>query len=105
MNKYKILFTQTFKDMFKYQFDKYISYSPSYALKIEKRLYEAISVLELFPYATPSVKFRGKPETYRKFIIKKRFLIIFKILDSIIYLLYFIDGRQSPKNYSKIYKD
>ena len=105
MNKYKILFTQTFKDMFKYQFDKYKSYSPTYALNIKKKLNEAISALEIFPYATPSVKFRGKSETYRKFIIKKIFLIVFKVVDDTIYLLYFIDGRQAPKNYFKIYKD
>lgn len=105
MNKYKILFTQTFKDMFKYQLDKYNSYSPTYALKIEKKLHEAISILELFPYATPSVKFKGKSETYKKFIIKKRFLIVFRIVDNTIYLLYFIDGRRATKNFFKIYNN
>lgn len=104
MNKYKILFTQTFKDMFKYQFDKYKSYSPTYAYNIKKKLNEAISALEIFPYTTPSVKSKEKSITYRKLIIKKRFLIIFKISQNTIYLLYFIDGRQSPKNYFKIYK-
>ena len=105
MNKYKILFTQTFKDMFKYQFNQYYSYSPTYALNIKKKLFQAISTLETFPHATPSVKFKRKQETYRKIVIKKRFLIIYKILDNTIYLLYFTDGRQDSKNYFKIHKD
>lgn len=104
MNKYKIFFTQQFKDMFNFQLSKYYSYSPTYALNIEKKLNEAINILEIFPHSTPSIKLKNKSETYRKFIIKKRFLIIYKISNNIIYLLYFVDARQSRKNYFKIKK-
>ena len=104
MKNYKVMFSPSFVKMFKDELNTCISYSSTYARQIEKKVYEAINLLKIFPYATPSIKFRGDPETYRKFVIKKRFLIIFQIFDDIIQLQYFIDGRQNPTNYLKLYK-
>lgn len=94
----------SFIRMLEDELNKYMSYSSTYARQIEKKVYEAINLLKIFPYATSRIKFRGDPETYRKFVIKKRFLIVFQVFDGIIQLQYFIDGRQAPKNYLKIYK-
>lgn len=76
-------------------------FSPTYALKIEHSLHDALNFLKLFPYATSTIKLKGKPKIYRKFVIQKRFLIVFKLIQNTIYLSYFIDGRRSLKNYLK----
>ena len=68
MKKYNILFTQSFKEMFITQFNKYTSFSPHYALKLKHQLYDAISVLEFFPYAAPIFKFKENSKYYRKTI-------------------------------------
>lgn len=99
MKKYNILFTQSFKEMFITQFNKYTSFSPHYALKLKHQLYDAISVLEFFPYAAPIFKFKENSKYYRKLIINNRFLLIFKIYHKTIYLLYFLDGIQSSENF------
>ncbi|MBR5227773.1 MAG: hypothetical protein IKV94_03955 [Clostridia bacterium] len=104
MKSYKVIFSPSFIKMFEDELNNYISYSSAYTRKIEKKVYEAINLLKIFPYATPTIKFRGDPQVYRKFIVKKKFLIVFKVLDDTIHLDYFIDGRQAPKNYLKIYK-
>lgn len=103
MKRYKVIFSPSFTKIFKDVLNQYLNYSSTYSHKVQKQVYEAINLLQIFPYATPTIKFRGDPEIYRKFVIKKRFLIIFKIVDSTIHLDYFIDGRKSPKNYFKIY--
>ncbi len=103
MKSYNVLFTQAFKDMFKYQIDKYTVYSPSFASKIEKSLYNMVQFIKIFPYATSTIKLRGKTEVYRKFVILKKFLVVFKLVNKTIYLSYFLDGRMSPNNYFKNY--
>lgn len=76
-------------------------FSPKYAIKVRKSLYNTLEFLKTFPYATSTIKFRGNPKVYRKFVIQKRFLIVFKLSRNTIYLSYFIDERKSPKNYLK----
>lgn len=104
MKSYNVIFSPYFIQMLKEELIHYTTYSSSYAHKIEKRVYEAINILKIFPYATPIIKFRGEPEIYKKFIIMKRFLIIFKVFDNTIHLDYFIDARQSYDEYFKSLK-
>lgn len=99
MKNYNVVFTQTFKDMVNKELNNYVFYSPAYATKIRRSLYNTLEFLKIFPYATSTIKFRGNPQVYRKFVIQKRFLIVFKLSHNTIYLSYFIDGRKSPKNY------
>ena len=79
----------------------YKIFSPSFASKIEKSLYNMVQFIKIFPYATSTIKLRGKTEVYRKFVILKRFLVVFKLVNKTIYLSYFLDGRMSPNNYFK----
>ena len=104
MNKYKVILSPTFRKMFKEHLNKYKYYSDVYCNNIEKKLYNAINLLKLFPYSLPIIKYKGIPQIYRKYIIKNRFLIIFKIVNNNVYLLYFIDGRQNPKKYFNLLK-
>ena len=102
MEKYNVILAPSFKKSLNNTLSIYDIFSSSYSSKIEKKIYDAIALLEFFPYATPSIKFKNKPGYYRKFNIQKRFLIIFKISGDYIYLLYFIDARRDSKNYFKI---
>lgn len=95
MIKYKLVFTLSFKNMLKDELIRCKNFNPTYALKIEKIVYNSISLLRVFPYASQLFKIQGKAQIYRKIIINKKFLIIFKIYNNIIYLLYFVDGRTS----------
>ena len=104
MKNYKIIFSPSFIKMLEDELKNYITYSLTYSRKIENKVYEAISILKIFPYSTPIIKFKSEQEIYRKFIVKKRFLIVFKVLNDTIHLDYFIDGRQSTKNYFKFNK-
>ena len=105
MNKYKVLLASSFNTMLKYTLYKNKYYSIAYTNKVVDKIYQAITVIKTFPYATPSVKFKYKVGEYRKYIVSNRFLIIFKIESDNIYLLYFIDGRKSLNNYFKINVD
>ena len=99
MKDYKIIFAPSFNKMLKNNLEQCKKYSLIYADKIERKVYESIKLLKRFLYATPTLRIRGKPGNYKKIIIKHRFLIVFQIDNTNINLLYFIDGRQSPKNY------
>lgn len=98
MIKYKIIFTSSFKNMLKDELIKCKTFNSTYALKIEKIIYNSINLLRIFPFASQLFKIKGISQVYRKVIINKRFLIIFKIYNNTIYLLYFVDGK---KPYSK----
>lgn len=98
MNRYNVILAPSFTKMVKYELNRY---GVIYASKIEKGIYDAVILLKLFPFASQTIKFKGKPGTYRKITIIKRFLIVFRITNNDVHLLYFIDGRQSPKNYFK----
>lgn len=99
MPKYKIIFSPEFIKMFKDNLYLYKSYSSTYSNKIKKKIRRAINLIELFPYATPSVRVRGITDIYRRFIINKKFILIFKITDDTVYFLYFFDARQNFKKY------
>ena len=103
MKSYNVIFSPSFIEMLEDELSHYITYSSTYASKVEKRVYEAIELLKIFPYATPTIKFRGDLEIYRKFIVYERFLLVFKVLDDTIHLDYFIDGRRIPRNYFKLF--
>lgn len=99
MLKYKIIFSPEFSKMFKDNLYLYKSYSSTYASKIKKKIRRAITLIQLFPYATPSISLRGITDVYRRFIINKKFILIFKITDDTVYFLYFFDARQNFKKY------
>lgn len=101
MKNYNIKFTKTFNRTLKNNLKRCKKYSLSYADKIERKVFESIKLLQIFPYANPTLNIRGKPEKYKKIIIKHRFLIVFQINNEDINLLYFIDGRQSYRNFFK----
>ena len=104
MKSYKIRFTKSSDKMLESNLKHCKKYSPTYADKIERKVYESIKLLKIFPYANPTLRIRGKPGNYKKIIIKHRFLIVFQINNKNINLLYFIDGRQSPRNFFKSLK-
>lgn len=105
MKHYKVILSPTFIQMLKYELKYCARINTSYARKIENKVFDAIRILKIFPYATPIIKLRGDPETYRKYVVKKKFIIIFQIYTDSVQLEYFIDARQSLKNYFKLFKD
>lgn len=102
VKNYNVIFLPSFSKMFENTLNNCRHFSPTYALKIEHSLHDALYFLKLFPYATSTIKLKGNPKIYRKFVVQKRFLIVFKLTQNTIYLSYFIDGRQVPKKLFKI---
>jgi len=105
LKEYKDILVKSFLSMLRYLLHRGKYYSVNYINKIVKEIYQAISMLKIFPYATPSIKFKNKPGEYRKYVINNRFLIIFKIEQNNVYLLYFVDARMQYENYFKIHVD
>lgn len=99
MKNYNIKFTNTFNTMLRNNLKRCRKYSLTYTHKIERKGHESIKLLQIFPYANPTLRISGKPGKCKKIIIKHRFLIVFQINNEDINLLYFIDGRQSYKNF------
>ena len=54
-------------------------YTINYINKVLIKIAIAIDMLQIFPYATLSIKFKDKQGEYRKYVINNRLLIIFKI--------------------------
>lgn len=105
MGKYNIIISKQFYIMLEYNMLKSNYYTINYINKVLIKIDNAIAMLKIFPYATPSVKFKDKRGEYRKYVINNRFLIIFKIEQNNVYLLYFIDARMQYENYFKIHVD
>lgn len=105
MEIYNVIVAPSFEIMLTEVLYRNKYYSNSYTNNILNKTYVAISVLETFPYATPSVKFKDKQGEYRKYVINNRFLIIFKIEQNNVCLLYFVDARMRYENYFKIHVD
>ena len=91
--------------MLEYNMLKSNYYTINYINKVLIKIANAIAMLKIFPYITPSVKFKDKLGEYRKYVINNRFLIIFKIEQNNVYLLYFVDARMRYENYFKIHVD
>ena len=87
--------------MLEYNMIKSNYYTINYINKVLIKIANAIDILQIFPYATPSVKFKDKLGEYRKYVINNRL----KIERKDIYLLYFIDARMRYENYFKIHVD
>lgn len=58
VKNYKVMFSPSFIKMLEDELNKCMSYISTYARQIEKKVYEAINLLKIFPYATPSINFR-----------------------------------------------
>ena len=102
MKNYNVIFSPSFIQMLENELRNCITFSSSYAKKTEKVVFESIKLLQQFPFIASIIKFPNLKGNYRKFIIQKRYLIIFRIFNSSIHLDYFIDGRQAQENYFKI---
>lgn len=96
MNKYNVTFTRDFNMMLNYHLEYYSLYSMLYVAKVMYEINEMVKVLEKFPYAAPTL---SKDNDIRKYIIKNRFSIIYRIDKNEVSLLYFLDNRMLNDNY------
>jgi len=103
VGKYNIIISKQFYIMLECNMLKSNYYTINYINKVLIKIANAIAMLKTFHYATPSVKFKDKPGEYRKYVINNRFLIIYKIEQNNVYLLYFVDARMRYENYFKIH--
>jgi len=75
-------------------FLKRVSYKA--ALKLNLQFYEGVQRIIQNPYGYPYLDER---RIYRKYIFYKRYLIIYLVEKSIIYIEYIVDTRQNYFNY------
>lgn len=92
---YKIVFTDDFLDMLEEILESYSAYT-QYCNAIRLEVWQAIKLLQTYPHIAAMLT---KNKSMRKFIIKKRFSIIYRIQDNGVWLLYFIDNRMQNGNY------
>ncbi len=90
MNKFKIILTHDFKNMFYNRLEYYYLYSESYVKTIIDELKAVINIISKFPYLAPKY---NSNKNVRRFVIKNKFAIIYKIDGDEIHMLYFLDGR------------
>lgn len=96
MNKYNVRFTSIFNIMLNHHLEYYYWYSPLYTGKVMYEINEMIRVLEKFPYVAPML---SNDNDVRKYNIKNRFSIIYKIENNEVGLLYFLDNRMLNNSY------
>lgn len=101
--KYNVILSPHFNNMLSETLKVYKSFSLNYSLKVEQKITSVICILEFFPYSFSSFDVYALSGDFRKIIILGRFLIIYKITKSNVYLLYFLDGRRNI-NSSNLFK-
>ena len=90
MNKFKIILTCDFKNMLYSRLEYYYLYSDNYVKTIIDELKAVIDIISKFPYIAPKY---NSNKNLRRFVIKNKFAIIYKIDVDEIHMLYFLDGR------------
>lgn len=98
MTKYTLKLSTEFSDMFYTTLLPFKNLSISYINLIHAKIYYFLDIAMYFPYSFP--KFYSPRETteVRKIIIDKRFLVLYKVTDDVINVVYFVDGRRSYEN-------
>ena len=97
-NKYSIEISKSFNIMLFENLYTYTLYSKSYANTIHTKVYFFFEILKSFPYSFPLFYLNDNNSNLRKYVIDKRFLIVYEIENNIIKILYFVDGRRSYDN-------
>ena len=96
MNENNVIVTDIFKNMLHQILVYYSLYSNVYTLKIMYEVKQAVRLISEYPDLAPRL---AKDKSMRKFIIKKRFSIIYKVENDTVELLYFIDSRMLNDTY------
>lgn len=95
MTKFTIVSTPEFKSMLSETINYYSEFSYSFSYDVLREFEEGCKVISYFPYIVPKFK---ENENVRKFIIKNRFIVIYKIEGNEVRMLYFIDGHMQNNN-------
>ena len=93
---YKLKISSTFVNMVENIISYYALYSIKYSCNIRVSIYNAINILETYPYAFQQI---SSQSALRKCVIKGRFSIIYKIEQDEVELLYFLDSRRLNNSY------
>ena len=97
-NKYTVEISSSFDIMLYKNLFTYTLYSDSYANLIHAKVYYFFELLKIFPYSFPEFYQNDTNTNLRKYVIDKKFLIVYEIENNIIKILYFVDGRRSYDN-------
>lgn len=97
-NNYSVEISNSFEVMLHNNLFKFTLYSTSYTNLIHAKVYYFFELLNIFPHAFPEFYLDDTNTHLRKYIIDRRFLIVYEILDNKIRILYFVDGRRSYEN-------
>ena len=93
---YRLKISSTFTDMVENIITNYSLYSIKYSYNIRIAIYNAMNILETYPYAFQKL---SQNSELRKCVIKSRFSIIYKIEKDEVEFLYFLDNRRLNNSY------
>ena len=97
-SKYSVKISNSFNIMLYKNLFKYTFYSTSYANLIHAKVYYFFDLLKTFPFSFPEFYLTDTNTHLRKYVIDRRFLIVYEITNNTIEILYFVDGRRSYEN-------
>ena len=97
-NKYSVDISASFNVMLFKNLHTYTLHSNSYATTIHTKVYYFFGILKIFPYSFPKFYLDNTNTNLRKYVIDKRFLVVYEIIDEVVKILYFVDGRRSYEN-------
>lgn len=98
MNKYKLKLTTVFFEMFYTTLSPFKNLSLSYINLIHAKVYHSLDIAIYFPYSYSSFNSPKETLCIRKIVIDKRFIILYEVVNDVIEVLYFVDGRRSYEN-------
>lgn len=98
MNKYILKLTTEFFEMFYTTLAPFKNLSFSYINLIHAKVYHSLDLAIYFPYAFSSFNSPKETLSIRKIVIDKRFIILYEVVNDVIEVLYFVDGRRSYEN-------
>lgn len=95
MNNYNIIIDQSaFDDLELIYITCKSRYGPSYALKTLAKILKEIYSLNHFPNSNP-IHSTIDNITFRKLIVNKRYIIVFRVVENFIFIHFIYDGRRN----------
>ncbi len=94
-DRYRVKVSASASQMLVYHADFLAQVSPRAAERLTQEFEKTANSLEVMPQRCPCLKGEGfQDNTYRYILFERRYMIVFKIVNDIVYAEYVLDSRQ-----------
>lgn len=95
--KYKIEFTEKALNMIKLHIQYLTLIDINIAKVFKEKIFSASKTLEVLPNRCPLLGISDMTDKYRKLIIDDKYILVYKVIENIVCIEYFLDCKQDYK--------